>query len=205
MRNTILIIVLLSIGSLQAIAQLNSIKELKEADQLDLSLYFYPSTLRMINIDQDTALNKLVKGVRKASFHQLNPESFDANSFYQLKNTIAQEEDYEEYLTMEGGPNENGQGFQIIGNEKGDEWVAMAFIDGQGYLISLAGTINWLQAPKVYQALLEKSENTESGFGILLNYLKSESDRSKKKREWKKNRQNKKKEEKASVEVKVEF
>jgi len=205
MRNTILVIIILSIYSLNTFAQINSIKELKEADQLDLSLYFYPSTLRMINIDQDTALNKLVKGIRKASFHQLNSEAFDANSFYQLKNTIAKEENYEEYLTMEGGPNDKGQGFQIIGNEKGDEWVAMAYIDGQGYLISLAGTINWLQAPKVYQALLEKSNNTDSGFGILLNYLKSEAERSKNRREWKKKHQNEKKGEKTSVEVKVEF
>jgi len=158
-------------------AQFQQVNKLKEADKTDFNLYFYPSTLRMINIDQDTAFNKLVYGIQKLSFHQLNPDSIDEQNFLLLREEILEQENYEEYITISGG-GMAGQAFEVLGNEAGDEWIAMGFLEGQGYLIALRGTINWLQAPMVYQSILEKGEDGNSGFGILFNYLKQSNDRS---------------------------
>ena len=127
----------------------------------------------MLNFEQDTAFNKLIKGVRKLSFYKMNPEAFQEADFTSLRETILNEEGYEEYMTMERN-GIAGQGIQILGNEQGDEWVAMGFLEGQSYLIALKGTINWLQAPKVYQMILEQSENSASGFGLLLNFMRED-------------------------------
>lgn len=205
MRIPFLFIVFLLALSTTVSAQIQSIQQLKKDGKTDLNMYFYPSTLRMVNIEQDTAINKLIKGVRKASFHQIHPDSIDATSFFQLKGRIMQEENFKDYLTMESGRIGSGQGFQIIGNEKGNEWVAMAFLEGQGFLIYVSGTINWLQAPKVYRYILEQSEKTDSGFGILLNYLKENKDQRKRRKEWEQKRQKERKDKKESIEATIEF
>lgn len=180
-----IVVFLLSIAPVSA--QFSWIQQLKDDDKTDLSLYFYPSTLRMMNLEKDTAFNRLIKGVEKLSFHQLKVDSFNVASFQGLKESIQQQENFEDYLTMEGGSTV-GSGFQIIGNEEGDEWVGMGFIDGQGYLIALKGAINWLQLPKVYRSILEKGEESNTGFGILLKYLQTEEDRRKARQEWQKKR-----------------
>ncbi len=185
MKAHFFIVLVLSFISTTISAQFKNIQQLKEEDKTDMNLYFYPSTLRMMNFEQDTAFNKLIKGIQKLSFHKMNPEVFDEASFAALKETIQQEEGYEEYMTVEKN-GIAGQGIQILGNEAGDEWVAMGFLNGQTYLIALKGTINWLQAPKVYQTLLEQSENTESGFGLLLNFMREEEQQRKRWRERKK-------------------
>lgn len=171
-----------------AFTQFTQVQTLKEADKLDFSLSFYPSTLRMINIDQDTAFNKMIKGIRKLSFHQLNMDSIDRQAFFSLKERILVEENYEDYITISNGRGTD-QSFDVMGNEKGDQWIAMGLIEGQGYLIALRGTINWLQAPALYQSLLEKKDDSNSGFSILLNYFSANQNRSARRREWARKRE----------------
>ena len=152
-------------------AQIPAIQKLQEEDKVSLNLHFYPSTLRMINMQNDTSFNRLVKDIEKLSFYQINTQSFDSKEMSIFSNQLVEEEAYEEYMTMDG----KEMLLQVIGKESGDEWVAMGNMEQQVYLIAVQGKVNWLQLPKVIEMIsAQDSTTTPTGFSIIGNYLKEQ-------------------------------
>ena len=149
-------------------AQIPAIQQLQDEEKVSLNLHFYPSTLRMVNVQNDTAFNKLVKQIEKLSFYQIDTDFFNFEQMNQFSQLL-EEEAYEEYMTMDG----KEMLLQVMGKESGDEWVAMGSMEEQLYLIAVQGKVNWLQLPKVIEAIsTQDSTVTNTGFQILGNYLK---------------------------------
>jgi len=150
-------------------AQIPAIQQLQEEDKVSLNLHFYPSTLRMVNVQKDTAFNKLIKEIKKLSFYQIDTDSFGINEMSEFSNQLMEEEAYEEYMTMDS----KEVLMQVMGKESGDEWVAMGNMEEQLYLVAVQGKVNWLQLPKVIETI-SSHDSTENatGFQILGNYLK---------------------------------
>ena len=157
------------------------IEQLKEDETIYLDIHFYPTTLRMINIQQDTAYNKLIKDIRKLSFYALDTEKMSTAIIRELISTLEEQQQYESYLAIDGG---NKQQVQIIGNAAGDEWMGIAAVEGEYYLLYIEGRINWLQVPKVYEAISTQDPDTQTGFSLLLNHFGEDGRRRKKEREW---------------------
>ena len=152
-------------------AQIPAIQQLQEEDKVSLNLHFYPSTLRMINMQNDTSFNKLIKDIEKLSLYQINTNSFGSKEMSVFSNQLVEEEAYEEYMTMDG----KEMLMQVMGKESGDEWVAMGSMEEQVYLIAVQGKVNWLQLPKVIEMIsAQDSTASPTGFSILGNYLKEQ-------------------------------
>ncbi len=150
-------------------AQIPAIQQLQDEEKVSLNLHFYPSTLRMVNVQKDTAFNKLIKGIKKLSFYQIDTDSFDINTMTVFSDQLVKEEAYEEYMTVDG----DDLLMQVMGKESGDEWIAMGSMEEEIYLIAVQGKVNWLQLPKVLETI-SSPDTTENatGFQILGTYLK---------------------------------
>ena len=180
-------------------AQIPAIQQLQDEEKVSMNLHFYPSTLRMVNVQNDTAFNKLVKEIKKLSFYQINTDSFGINEMYSLSNQLVNEEAYEEYMTMDG----KDMLMQVIGKESGDEWVAIGSIEEQLYLIAVQGKVNWLQVPKVIETIsTQDSTATNTGFQILGSYLKDRRASNERRKERQRQRAAKAKEAKETTEKK---
>ena len=152
-------------------AQIPAIQQLQEENKVSLNLHFYPSTLRMINMQNDTSFNRLIKDIEKLSFYQVDTDAFGIDELSTLSNQLVEEETYEEYMTMDG----KELLMQVMGKESGDEWVAMGSMEEQIYLIAVQGKVNWLQLPKVIETISSQdSTAAPTGFSILGNYLKEQ-------------------------------
>lgn len=161
-------------------AQIPAIQQLQDEEKVSFNLHFYPSTLRMVNVQNDTAFNKLIKEIKKLSFYQIDTDSFDVEEMAQLSKQLVAEEAYEEYMTMDG----QEMLLQVMGKASGDEWVAMGSMEEQLYLIAVQGKVNWLQVPKVIEAIsTTDSTATSTGFEILGNYLKEQQASTKRRKE----------------------
>ena len=88
----------------------------------DMKLCFYPSTLRMINLNNNPDLDELVSGVDKLLIYTLDSAASADKSYKSLIDTYTQL-DYEEYISAYGaGPN-----FFIYGKEgrKANQYIGI--------------------------------------------------------------------------------
>jgi len=165
-------------------AQNALLEQLKEDDKIDFSFYFYPSTLRMINFQQDTAFNRLIKNIKKLSFYKLDTEYRDSTDLIQLSANLMEQEKYEPYLEVE----DTEYQVQIMGIESGKEWMSVATIEGETYMTYVEGSINWLEIPKVYEHIRQDT-STQTGFNVLFDYFQESQSRDKSRRERRKQRE----------------
>lgn len=94
---------LMMIGSISSlISQSNTVQMLKDSGMIRQSLYFNASTLRMLNLQKDPAVDELVKGVDKLSLWVMDNRKFTRNEFFDTAEKLQNEEQYEEYLVMDG-------------------------------------------------------------------------------------------------------
>lgn len=116
MKKTTILISLLAIMGLSIqplIAQEDPLKEFADSRK-DLKLCFYPSTLRMININNNPDLDELVGGVEKLLIYNLDSASRVDKSYKGLIETYSALE-YEEFISAYG----DGMNFFIYGKEGG--------------------------------------------------------------------------------------
>jgi len=165
-------------------AQNALLEQLKEDDKIDFSFYFYPSTLRMINFQQDTAFNRLIKNIEKLSLYKLDTEYRDSIDLIQLSTNLMEQEQYELYLEVEDTEFQA----QIMGIESGKEWMSIATIEGETYMTYVEGSINWLEIPKVYESIRQDT-STQTGFNVLFDYFQESQSRDKSRRERRRQRE----------------
>lgn len=104
----------------QANAQVGRIKELKEEDKASLSLYFYPSTIRMLNIDKDPAFYDMVKDIKSLRVMTVDTSKMDKKEFRKIKAGII-EENYEELASMRAGKSN----ITLLAQYDGDNMLGM--------------------------------------------------------------------------------
>jgi hypothetical protein len=87
---------------LESHAQSKTVARFLEKHTPSTSLYFYPSTLRMINRENNPDYQRLVRNIEKLSFLTFEKKSANLSSsdFQKLKNELASEK-FEELFTMD--------------------------------------------------------------------------------------------------------
>lgn len=140
--------------------QSNTIKRYIEEDRTGHRFYFYPSTLRMLNLEGDEEYYEMIKHVDKLVFFPFKEDRFDDEAFQAGIHSLAVE-NFEEYLSMEAA---DGAKLYISGKSNPFETVALARVDGQYYAADLQGSINILQMTKLYQKIAERDTAFSQGF-----------------------------------------
>ncbi|NND08332.1 MAG: hypothetical protein HKN87_18285 [Saprospiraceae bacterium] len=141
-------------------AQSTTIKRFIEEDRTGHRFYFYPSTLRMLNLEGDAEYYEMIRHVEKLVFFPFKEDRFDEGAFRAGVHSL-QEENFEEYLSVEAA---DGAKLYISGKSKPYETVALARVDGQYYAADLQGSINLLHLTKLYQKIAERDTAFSQGF-----------------------------------------
>jgi len=166
MKKLILILSLL-ISSILVDAQSDIINQLKVDNKTELSLYFYPSTLRMLNLQHNEEFNDMVKDIKKMSFLKLDKNIFDVSQFMEVVLALQSDEGLEEYIVVDG----KEQKLYLLGSESPTSTVAMAFFQNEYYAIDIAGSINMAELPKLYEQLSQGDEALKNDFADIFDLI----------------------------------
>jgi uncharacterized protein YfkK (UPF0435 family) len=180
---------------LTAFSQSTTIQELKDSNTVQFGLYFYPSTLRMLNFQKDTAFDKMIQGVERLNVYLLDPKKFEQTDFYDLTDKLINQENYEEYIIWEG----DAYQLQVLGKAKKKELVGLANYADAFYVFDMKGTIDLLQLPDFYNAVTSQDSTKKSGFSYIYNMIKDREESRKRREKWeieREERRRKKEEEK---------
>jgi hypothetical protein len=159
MKRSIIILSLIAFTSLLQ-AQSDIIAQFKTEDKTEISLYFYPSTLRMMNLQHNDEFNELVKDIKKMSFLKLNKKWFDYKQFYEGVSNLQKEEDLEEYVVIDG----KDQKLYLLGKDSPESTVAMAYFQKEYYAIDIAGSISLEKLPKLFEQLSQNDAALKNDF-----------------------------------------
>ncbi len=142
------------------LAQSKTIQKLIDEERTGHRFYFYPSTLRMLNLKQDPEFNEMIKDLKKLIFFPIRKDRFDDNKFRDAIKELYIE-DFEEYMTVDGTGDTQ---LHVVGKEKPFETVVLAKVDGEYYAADLVGSVDLLKLSRVYQKIAENDEAFSENF-----------------------------------------
>jgi hypothetical protein len=104
---TLLISILTLFLSLTALAQSRTVSQFLEKYEPSASFYLYPSTLRMINRDNNRDYQKLVRHIKKLSFltYEKAQNNLNQSSITRFRDELTKEQ-YEELLSFRDAGNQ---------------------------------------------------------------------------------------------------
>lgn len=160
MLNTLKIIVLIMGIPLFTQGQSPSLQKLVKDEKTELSLYFYPSTLRMVNLQRNAEFDELIKDIDKLTFLKLDRHAFDHQQFIELVQKLEQKEKMEEYIVVEG----KDQKLYVLGRENPAATIGLAYFQKEYYAMDVAGEIQIKNLPKLYEQLSQNDSTFRNGF-----------------------------------------
>ena len=144
-------------------SQSKTIQELKDSNSVQIGFHFTPSTLRMLNLQQDPAFDELIKGVERMSFLVMKPDKFSPNTYFETADKLMTEENYEEYIIWDG----DGDELQVFGKPKTKEMVGLAKYQEKLFVFDLKGTIDLRKIPDIYEKAISQDSSDLNGFNII--------------------------------------
>ena len=149
MKYKILIFFLLFLSA--SCQQKDPLNDFLEDRNTGLILHFYPSTLRMINIDQNEEYNKMIREVEKARFIRLDSGQFTKEEISELITSL-QSEGYEEVMSFR----DKKQDISVLAMEKKiPEFVMLSRAPDQVMILEMKGMVNVAKIPKLTQTFSE--------------------------------------------------
>lgn len=149
-----------------AFAQSTTITDLKKDKLTNMGLYFYPSTLRMVNLDNNEEFNRLIQDIEKLIFFKMNGK-FESIDMYNLVSQLQSEEQFEEYVVVDGPTKK----FYLLGRDKPTETVGIALLDNEHYVFDVAGSLELKELPKLYEYIAENDSTFQNKFSQILGLM----------------------------------
>ena len=125
----------------------NAVSEFVEDRDMALSLYFYPSTLRMINIERNPEYDAMIRNVEKARFFKLDSGqvvNVDISKLIAALNN----DGFEEVMYVKNKESD----IRVLALETEiPEFVILSKSDEEMMLLEITGMINIAKIPKLMQ------------------------------------------------------
>jgi hypothetical protein len=151
MRNAFLFILLFL--SINCLAQNSAVTEFKENHGAALSLYFYPSTLRMINLERNQEFDAMIRHVKKARFFRMDSAAVTPEDLRKLTTTLS-EDGFEEMMTVKN----KEMDLSIWGlNQRIPETVVISKNGYDVMLLEVEGMINVAKLPRIMESFNENA------------------------------------------------
>ena len=126
-------------------SQNSAITDFKENHPIALALYFYPSTLRMINIDRNPEFDEMIKEIKRARFFRLDSGTIDQNDISKLSKDL-QGLGFEELMIFK----DKSKDVKVWGVEnRNPQIVIISKSNKEILLLEVNGMINIAKIPKL--------------------------------------------------------
>jgi hypothetical protein len=133
--------------STMCFAQNSIVSEFKENHKMALSLYFYPSTLRMINIERNVEFDEMISGIKKARFFKLDSGAASKEDLKEFTGNLTNE-GFEEIMFVKN----KDMDLKVWGLEKKNPELVILLKSGdETMLLEINGMINVAKIPKLTQ------------------------------------------------------
>ena len=142
------------------------------SDFIQTSYFFYPSTMRMVNVDDMPNWNDAIKEVRRLSVLSMWPDRFDDSKQNEVIEDLKTKEDFSLYAELE----DKYSNFKLLGRENGKEAVLIYNDSTANYVIHLLGKLNYVKLMKL-SADLREAETTGTGLSFLKKAMGQDTDR----------------------------
>ncbi|MCD4772542.1 MAG: DUF4252 domain-containing protein [Bacteroidales bacterium] len=112
----------------------------------------YPSTLRMLNISDNTEINNVVDDIKKLLIYKLDSISIADKLYRDMINNF-KSNGFEEYISIYGGNNE----MYLLSSpeKKHKEYVGIIIQEDITLAFFMKGDINWEEIPKILNGIKE--------------------------------------------------
>jgi hypothetical protein len=151
MRNAFIFILL--VLSTSCLAQNSAVTEFKENHGAALSLYFYPSTLRMINLERNKEFDEMIRHVKKARFFRMDSGSVTKEDLQSLITKLS-EDGFEEMMMVKN----QEMDLRIWGiDQRIPETVVITKNGHEVMLLEVEGMINVAKIPKIMESFNENA------------------------------------------------
>lgn len=131
--------------SVNSFGQNSVVTEFKDNHGAALSLYFYPSTLRMVNIERNKEFDEMIREVKKARFFKMDSGAVSTADVLRFAYALKRE-GFEEIMTIKN----RDMDVRVWGVEKRNPEMVMLSRTGDDVMIlELNGMINVAKIPKL--------------------------------------------------------
>ena len=130
-------------------SQSQTVSELVKTGMHDVHLFFYPSTLRMLNIQKDPGWYDLVRGVNHLRLLTFSSDSLLGNAQSGMVKSL-EKEGFEEVMTYRAAEVK----IRLYGKYKGDEMkglVGLIFQEEENFVVDLDGKVDPMHIYKLSQ------------------------------------------------------
>lgn len=149
------------------------------SELIQTSYFFYPSTMRMVNVDNLPNWNEAIKEVRRLSVLSMWPDRFDDAKQKEVVEGLKIEEGFSLYAEME----DKYSDFKLLGRENGREAILIYNDSTVNYVIHLLGKVNYVKLMKLSTDLRE-AETTGTGLSFLKKAMGQDADRATRRRRY---------------------
>ncbi|MEM1122627.1 MAG: DUF4252 domain-containing protein [Bacteroidota bacterium] len=180
MKKWVFSLLFLWLGSGVGYGQFETIQSLKDSNRVQVGFYFYPSTLRMLNFQNDPAISELIRDIQRLNLLSLR-DNFTAAEYYDVIDQLLSEEGYEEYFIWDDVQSE----VQILGKASEQRIIGLADYEQRFYVVDLQGTIDLLKLPDLYRQMTRVDSTRElSGFSFIFDNIVAEGQNKKEREQY---------------------
>jgi hypothetical protein len=162
---------------LQKLRKSDHLFELSEIVQT--SYFFYPSTMRMINVDNMPNWNEAIKDLHRLSLSSMWPDRFDDARQREIIEDLKSVEGFSLFAEMEGKHSK----LKLLGRKNGSEAVLIYNDTTTSYVIHMLGKLNYAKLIKLSTDLRE-AETTGTGLSFLKKAMGQDTDRATRRRKY---------------------
>ena len=143
------------------------------------SYFFYPSTMRMVNIDNLPNWNEAIKEVRRLSVLSMWSDRFDQAKQTEIVGALEAKENFSIYAEMD----DKYSNFKLLGRKNGSEAVLIYNDSTVNYVVHLLGKINYVKLMKL-SADLREMETKGTGIEFLTKAMGKDKNRAASRRRY---------------------
>lgn len=141
------------IQSFIGFTQNSVVTDFKENHATALSLYFYPSTLRMVNLERNEEFDEMIRNVKKARFFRMDSGAVTKTDLQKLSAKLT-EDGFEEIMFLKN----KEMDLRVWGIEKRIPETIIISKDGhEVMLLEVNGMINIAKIPKIMESFNENA------------------------------------------------
>lgn len=128
-------------------------------DRTSRTLFFYPSIIRVINLQDNPAFYRLTENIEKLIVYRLK-DDFTGKDATELKSRLEEHESFDEYATI----SLQGKKIYFLGKEAPSHSVLIIPAEEEYFIADVMGQIDFFTLSQIIEIMSKEQQNEEPQF-----------------------------------------